>query len=455
MTKTLGTSRNPAVLFALGSAAVGYQLNVLVPILPTLQEALGNSLAETSWVLTACLLAAGASLPIVGRCGDIWDKVDVYRVVLITGLLGSLISLTASTLTQLIVGRVLQGISLGAVSLGMSTAHDRLPEEMRAKSITLIGSSFGLGSALSLPLGAFITSSTRWQFVFIVPVILLLPPLLLLRRGEVQAKLNRPKLDVAGAFLLAVSLVLLLYAIFTLSSPERNLPLTLGTFLASVITMMIWVFHERRTPHPLIALDVLIERNLWRCSAASFYISLALFSYSVLIPQMFRGDSRIVNDPPPEVQVALILMPTGILMFFISRPVGRFISARGARRSFAVGVAIAMSGFAASLLLAPSLGYFLLVSLLLGLGSAFSYSAMTMLSIELSPAEKSGESSAVNALIQTLGASLGGALSSTLLSAGDRLPITLTNENNFRLSFFCCLIVLLLAFRSLQRIKKN
>jgi len=446
---------NITIFLSLSSTAVGFQLNVLIPIIPTLQNEFRTSIAQTNWVLISCLLAAGSSLPIVGRCGDILDKLVVFRTLIVLGAAGSIISLLSTGLYLLIIGRVLQGISLGVVSLGMSLVQDMFRVKRRAKSITIIGSCFGLGGSLSLPLGAYISSEFSWRAVFWIPIIMLSLAFINLPHRSGETKHNRQGINFASAFMLASGLTLFIYSIFTFSSTESNQVFRYGTLVCSLLILAYWVRHEKQSEEPLIDLKSLLERDLFSCNFASFGISAAMFTYSILLPQIFLGRARLAPESVTELEVAFTLMPTGILMFFISPIIGNLIKTRGPKEIFEVGLVFVLIGFAGSTFLIVDLIFFLIVSTILGIGYALTYSSMTILAMSLSPKDKSGEASGMNALVQTLGASIGGALISSFLSVNGESDGLLSDESVFRMCLVFAILVVLFSLLVLSRIKRD
>src|SRR3546814_3287048 len=54
---------------------------MLVPAIPLIREDLGLTAPQSAWVLTAFMLAAAVSLPIVGKLGDIFGSERVLTAV--------------------------------------------------------------------------------------------------------------------------------------------------------------------------------------------------------------------------------------------------------------------------------------------------------------------------------------------------------------------------------------
>ena len=80
-------------------------------------------------MLTAFLLSAWVTTPIIGRLGDMYGKEWLLMATLVRLAIGTLISAVASSLALMLVGRVVQGVGGGIFPLAFSIIRDELPRE--------------------------------------------------------------------------------------------------------------------------------------------------------------------------------------------------------------------------------------------------------------------------------------------------------------------------------------
>src|SRR5436190_4712348 len=123
---------NHNVTFALlAIAAVAYALlqSLVAPALLEIQHDLGTTTAGVALVLTAYLLSASVATPIAGRFGDMFGKKRTLVVVLGVLAAGTAIAAVATSLTVLIVGRVVQGAGGAVFPLAFSIIRDEFPRE--------------------------------------------------------------------------------------------------------------------------------------------------------------------------------------------------------------------------------------------------------------------------------------------------------------------------------------
>jgi len=103
--------RHYQVTFALlALAGVSYALlqSLVAPALPDIQQNLHTSVNGVSWVLTAYLLSASIATPVIGRLGDMYGKARLLVVVLVLLCVATVVSALATSLSVMLVGRVVQ-----------------------------------------------------------------------------------------------------------------------------------------------------------------------------------------------------------------------------------------------------------------------------------------------------------------------------------------------------------
>ena len=128
-------SRHGLILgvLALGGAAYALLQSLVVPALTVLQHDLHASSSGVAWIFTSYLLAASVVTPIAGRLGDIFGKKRVLVVALAGLALGSLLAAVVSTLSLMIVARVIQGLGGAFFPLAFGIIRDEFPPATRSR----------------------------------------------------------------------------------------------------------------------------------------------------------------------------------------------------------------------------------------------------------------------------------------------------------------------------------
>ena len=122
----------------------------VVPILGVMSHQLHVSLANISWTVTANLLAAASTTPLLGRLADLHTKKRVLLAVLAAVLAGSLLAATTSSFALLIVARVLQGASFSLYPIGVSILREELSPERLMGALAVLSAVLGFGGGMGL-----------------------------------------------------------------------------------------------------------------------------------------------------------------------------------------------------------------------------------------------------------------------------------------------------------------
>ncbi|HVV21384.1 MAG TPA: MFS transporter, partial [Pseudonocardiaceae bacterium] len=153
-------------VLAFAGVVVAVVQTLIVPVLPALPELLHTSRSSSAWVVTVTLLTGAVATPVLGRLGDMFGKRRMLLLALGLLVVGSVVSGCTSVLPVMMVGRALQGFSIGAIPLGISIMRDELPPERLSAAVGLMSSSLGVGGALALPAAALVAEHTDWHALF-------------------------------------------------------------------------------------------------------------------------------------------------------------------------------------------------------------------------------------------------------------------------------------------------
>ena len=327
------------VMAALAVAALDG--TVVSTAMPTIIGTLGG-LAEYSWVFSAYLLASTVTVPLYARLADMYGRKPIFMVGLALFIGGSMLCGLAGSMTLLIVFRTVQGLGAGAVQpISFTIIGDVFESEQRARIQGLFSGVWGAAAVVGPAIGSIITTTIGWRWVFFVNApVGLLAAILIGRFLHERVEHHRHRLDLAGAGILALGLVALLFA----ATEGGELwgwtsPLTLGLVAGSVTLLLVFVVVERRIAEPLIDLDLLRVPVIGAGLAIGALAGVVMFSLSTYVPPLIQG---VMGGTALEAGVAVAAMSIGW-------PVGSVVGGRallrwGARPTVLVGVAMLAAG---------------------------------------------------------------------------------------------------------------
>ena len=407
-----------ATLAATGLIAAFMQ-TVVTPIIPELPALLSTSRADASWVLTATLLSAAISTPISGRLGDMYGKRRIMLTLLIIMAVGCVIAAFSNTLVPMIVARVLQGIGLGVIALGISILRDVIHPKNLGGAVALVSATLGVGGALGLPLAATIAQYLDWHYLFwlstalsvvaIVAVATVIPVSTLRSGGS---------FDLVGALGLAGGLVGILLAVSKGTEWGWGSPLTLGLLGGGVLVLVAWGFYELRTANPLVDLRVAARRTVLLTNLASISVGFAFFVCTASLPIVLEAPVESgVGLGLPLILASLCLMPLGLVMFFLSPAAARLSATRGPRTSLILGIIIITVGFTLAIFFLDAVWHVILVSTITGLGVGFAYAAMPTLIMRAVPPTETAAANGLNSVMRTLGSTIAATLVGLILAS--------------------------------------
>jgi EmrB/QacA subfamily drug resistance transporter len=391
---------------------------------PAIRKGMSASSAQAQWVVAGYSLAFAAGLLTGGRVGDLWGRKRLFMGGLAAFIITSLLTGIAPDPAFLIVSRVLQGLA-AAVMLPQVLASISVwfPDEQRAAAFGLVGAVTGLGGVVSPLIGGGLINanvlSLGWRPVFLINIPIGLVTLAL-ARVYVDDSLapDRPRLDVTGAVIGALSVFLLVFPV--IQGHDEGWPAWGWVLLGlSVPTFGAFVLVERRRTRlrkPTVA-DLALFRR--RAFSAGLGVTLVFFAgvtatafvlmiylQSVFGYSPFRAGLALVP-------LALALIAGSGLSIGASRRLGRTVLQAGCLVA-AGGIAWLAAVMATH---ATSLGIWSIVAPLavFGLGLGLAVAPLTDVVLADAPSASAGSATGMQSTMIQVGNSVGVAVLGAIL----------------------------------------
>ena len=253
----------------------------------------------------------------------------------------SLACALAPTIGFLIAARALQGAAgalLTPSSLAVIVAAFS-PKE-RGAAIGAWTAWGGIAAIIGPLAGGWIVDQVSWRWIFALNLPLVAVTLALIFAAvPPAAELSGRRVDLVGAALCFVGLGGVVFALieeprYGWSSPLIYLPLVGG-----VIAFCAFILYERRTPEPMLKLELFERRNfsVANLETLAVYAGLSiLFFFLVIFLQQVAGYSAL--------QSGLTTVPVTLVMFALSQRFGALADRHGPRFFMTVGPLIAAAG---------------------------------------------------------------------------------------------------------------
>src|SRR5262244_3674817 len=186
-------------------AAMNPWVVAAIVVVPTFMEVLDTTIAivalryivgglsatvdDGEWVITSYLAANAIILPITGWLSSRLGRRNYFLLSIAVFTLASGLCGMATSLEQLILFRVLQGLAGGGLQPGsQGVLLDAFPREKQGVAMTLFGLAVLLAPVIGPTLGGWITDHYSWRWVFFINL-----PIGLLALAACYAVLHDPE----------------------------------------------------------------------------------------------------------------------------------------------------------------------------------------------------------------------------------------------------------------------
>jgi EmrB/QacA subfamily drug resistance transporter len=402
----------------MGSFVTGLDATAVNVALPAIRADLGGGLAGQQWVSNAYLLALGSLILVGGSLGDVFGERRVFSVGVAGFGLVSLMCALAPSIEVLIACRALQG-AFGALLTpsALAVIVSTFPPDERGAAIGSWTAWAGIATVVGPLAGGFLVDAVSWRLIFAVNVPFVVATLVLVSIAIPARPPDsaRARVDWLGAALTFLGLAGPVLALIREPVVGWGSPQVLGPGLGGPALLALFLFHERRTPAPMLPLGLFRRRNFAVGNVQTFamYGGLGItFFLLVLYLQEVAGYSAL--------HAGFALLPSTIVMFTLSRRMGKLADRLGPRLFMGLGPLIAAGGLALMQRLGPRVDYFTeLLPALLVFSFGLSSTVAPLTAAVLSDADESnaGIASGVNNAIARVAGLLAIAAVGAVISA--------------------------------------
>ncbi|WP_044562135.1 DHA2 family efflux MFS transporter permease subunit [Azospirillum sp. B4] len=415
----------------IGALMATLDVSIVNAALPLIQGEVGASGSEGTWISTAYLVAEIVMIALAGWFVRMLG-LRTFLLIVTTGfVLSSMACGISDNLVQMIIGRIGQGMTGGAmIPTAMTIVSTRLPPSQQPVGVAMFGATAVLGPVLGPVIGGYLAENASWHYAFFLNLPIGLALLGLLTVGLPAEKGDWGQLaqaDVLGI----VGLTLGLGCLTTLleeGQRERWFESDMINTLAavSIIGFLMLIAGQFVARRPVIGLDILFDRSFASVFVMSLVVGGALYGLLYLIPQYLANVPGY--NPEQSGYIAMISgVPTLMLMPLFPLAV-RHIDVR-----LAVAMGLGFYGISCMLNshLTPDIAGPELVGpqLLRGVGQFFSMLFLNQAATASAGKDRAEDASCLFNAARNLGGSFGLAVISTLLDQRATLHVNRIGES--------------------------
>ncbi|WP_277587529.1 MFS transporter [Psychrobacillus antarcticus] len=172
---TLDKNRSMFALLALAVSAfaIGTTEFISVGLLPLISKDLDISLTTAGLTVSLYALGVTVGAPVLTAITSRMPRKSLLLWIMIVFIIGNGIAASATSVTVLLIARVISAFSHGVfMSIGSTIAADLVPEDKRASAISIMFTGLTVATITGVPFGTFLGQQLGWRYAFIAIVVI-------------------------------------------------------------------------------------------------------------------------------------------------------------------------------------------------------------------------------------------------------------------------------------------
>jgi EmrB/QacA subfamily drug resistance transporter len=380
----------------LGSGVAFLEATVVNVALPEIGRDLDASTAGLQWVLNGYLLTLASLILLGGSLSDRLGRRRMFNLGVTWFTAASVLCAVAPNVETLVAARVLQGVGGALLTPGsLAIIEASFHRDDRARAIGAWSGLGGVAAAVGPLLGGWLVDSVSWRAIFLLNIPLGAFVVLMANRHvpESTDPSATGRLDYPGAALAALGLAGATFALVQAPEASSGAVVVIAAALGlAALVGFLWV--ERRSPNPMMPLDIFRSRQFTAANLVTFAVYAALagvFFLLVAFLQISLGYSAIAAGSAS--------LPVTALMLLFSARAGALAQRIGARIPLTVGPLIIAAGMLLMTTIEPGDSYVtgVLPSILVyGVGLTLVVAPVTATVLAAADASHAGVASGIN-----------------------------------------------------------
>jgi DHA2 family multidrug resistance protein len=399
--------------------------------LPHIAGSLSASIDEATWALTSYLVANAIILPMTGWLASVFGRKRLLMASVVGFTVSSFLCGLAPTLWMLIVFRVMQGATGGALQpLSQAVLLEAFPPHERGKAMGFWALGIVVAPILGPVLGGWLTDSYSWRWVFYINIPVGIASIVMTKLfifDPPYLRRETERVDYWGIGMLVVGIGAL-QILLDKGQQEDWFSSSFITALAVVsgVTLVALVVRELTTDHPIVDLRVFKERSYAVGVFLMSVVGFVLYGSLVLLPIMLQ---TLLGYP--SLQAGIAMAPRGVGSFIMMPLTGIMTGRFDPRKLLSIGLVIGGLTLIWLSRLNLQAGYwdFFWPQIIQGAGLSLLFVPLTTVSMDAIPRERMGNATSLFNLMRNIGGSIGIAVTGTMVARNQRSAAALLGEH--------------------------
>src|SRR3954449_8516066 len=408
------------LVLALAQFMVVLDVTIVNVALPSIQDALGFSVAGLQWVINAYTLTFAGLLLLGGRASDLLGRRRVFLAGTALFTAASLVCAIAGSPAVLLGARAIQGVGGAVISAASLAIITTSFEEgaARNRALGVWGALGGLGATSGVLLGGVLTQGLGWPAIFLINVPIGVAVVLFGGRlvPEGRSMLGHRHFDLTGALLVTTGMVALVYGIVRSDVLGWGSAGVLAPIAAGVLLLAAFALVEGRfAREPLMPLGIFRLRPLRSANAVILLLYSAIFAMWFFVSLYMQQDLH--HD---AIETGLAFLPMTLAVAVAATLAPHLVRRVGARVVLTAGMLFATAGLALLTGVRPGgtyLGQVLPGGVLSAFGLGLGLVPATIVAVQGVPAAQSGLASGLLNTSRLVGGALGLAALTTIATS--------------------------------------
>ncbi len=376
--------------------------------LPHIQGSLSCSQDQIAWVVTSYIVAAAIMTPLTGWLAGRFGIKYVFLISVIGFTIASALCGSATSLTQLVLYRVLQGICGAAlVPLSQSVLFRSNPPERHGRAMAIWGIGTMLGPIIGPALGGWLTDNFTWRWVFYInlPVgVLCAIGILVFIHDDRHGHRERFDFFGFGTLSVAVGAVQMMLDRGELKDWFGSTEIWVEAIVAALCFYLFIVHTATTSASSFLNRTMLKDPNFTAGFVLMFFVGIILNGTMVLLPTMMQS---LMNYP--VVTAGFVTAPRGVGTLVAMILVARIIGKVDTRLIILTGLSLTaislwqMTGFS----LAMNMNLLLVSGILQGFGLGFVFTPLSVITFSTLSRQHLTQGTAIFSLMRNVGGSVG------------------------------------------------